>query len=587
MSAVAPSLVKLAPWIRKLRPWQEQAASVLLAAEQPDMLVDACPSSGKTMLGAFIAHRLISDGKIARVVVLAPSNNVCERWAAVMQSAGIEVRHDWTNRLLADALTHHLGIAVTYQAVIADPELHREMCVKHGKTLLICDEPHHMGERRPWADAIRAAYGNHMVIMRLLLTGTPFRTDRTPIPFVRYLERGAVHADYVYDAEQARLDKVIRKITLISWGGEARWRAGEQEIDTSFTDPLCKRDARRRLRTALTHGDWLPGLLAIAHQKLTHLRQTETPDAGGLVVCSDQAYARQAAAALTQISGRAPALAISDDPRASKTINQFGCTPYQQEWLVAVRMVSEGVDLPRVRVGVYATVTRTDLYLRQVAGRFTRMVGEWGENQDAYLYFAADPEMERMARELEAQTPLAVQVSEHAVGQSVSNDQGGEGDSFEPLASTVGEQHERIAFPVKTVPPARLQALWALQARRPELARYDATTLELAGWWRELADADWRGHSHDPDPVDALTPRDRERAVRAHLVTRYAGHVNITEREAHAMMMKRWGSVAHQSTASLKDGNESLRALCESVYRDLHDIPEPRSEDTHAKEPTA
>ena len=35
-------------------------------------------------------------------------------------------------------------------------------------------------------------------------------------------------------------------------------------------------------------------------------------------------------------------------------------------------MVSEGVDVPRLRVGVYATTARTELFFRQVVGRFVR-----------------------------------------------------------------------------------------------------------------------------------------------------------------------------------------------------------------------
>ena len=36
-------------------------------------------------------------------------------------------------------------------------------------------------------------------------------------------------------------------------------------------------------------------------------------------------------------------------------------------------MVSEGVDIPRLRVGVYATTARTELFFRQVIGRFIRV----------------------------------------------------------------------------------------------------------------------------------------------------------------------------------------------------------------------
>src|SRR4029450_5311857 len=64
------------------------------------------------------------------------------------------------------------------------------------------------------------------------------------------------------------------------------------------------------------------------------------------------------------------ALAVSDLPDAKDVIDRFRTSAAR--WLVAVRMVSEGVDIPRLRVGVYATNVLTELHFRQVVGRFCR-----------------------------------------------------------------------------------------------------------------------------------------------------------------------------------------------------------------------
>jgi hypothetical protein len=81
---------------------------------------------------------------------------------------------------------------------------------------------------------------------------------------------------------------------------------------------------------------------------------------------------------------------VSDDPDASKKIASFsgGTRP----WLVAVRMVSEGVDIPRLRVGVYASTVVTELFFRQAVGRFVR----WTKglpSQKAYVYLPDDPRL--------------------------------------------------------------------------------------------------------------------------------------------------------------------------------------------------
>src|SRR5690606_18723914 len=94
------------------------------------------------------------------------------------------------------------------------------------------------------------------------------------------------------------------------------------------------------------------------------------PDAGGLVIATDHRAARAYADILEQITGAAPIVVLSDDPGASLRIEEFATG--DQRWLVAVRMVSEGVDVPRLSVGVYATSAATPLYFAQAVGRFVR-----------------------------------------------------------------------------------------------------------------------------------------------------------------------------------------------------------------------
>jgi hypothetical protein len=154
------------------------------------------------------------------------------------------------------------------------------------------------------------------------------------------------------------------------------------------------------LRTALSlHGDWLPTVLDSAHQRLCLLRRTQ-PDAAGLVIATDQDHARGVAALLRDRSGVAATVATSDDPEASDRIAEFA--DGSGHWLVAVRMVSEGVDIPRLRVGVYATTTTTELFFRQAVGRFVR----WRpglRRQQAYVFLPDDPRLRRWALQITEQ----------------------------------------------------------------------------------------------------------------------------------------------------------------------------------------
>ena len=130
-------------------------------------------------------------------------------------------------------------------------------------------------------------------------------------------------------------------------------------------------ESARRLRTALDpDGDWMGEVLREADATLRACAPTAIRRAGGLVVASDQDHARAIAARLAGWPASEPEIVMSDEPEASARIAAFAAST--RRWLVSVLMVSEGVDIPRLRVGVYATAARTELFFRQVVGRFVR-----------------------------------------------------------------------------------------------------------------------------------------------------------------------------------------------------------------------
>jgi hypothetical protein len=158
----------------------------------------------------------------------------------------------------------------------------------------------------------------------------------------------------------------------------------------TFGDALDAVAASQRLRTALsTGGEWLPAVLAKAHRKLGEVRAGH-PDAAGLVIAIDQDHARGIAAIMRQRLGVTPVVAVSEDPAASSRIAAFG--QGADPWIVAVRMLSEGVDIPRLRVGVYATTTTTELFFRQAVGRLVRWTRGLGA-QPSHMFIPDDPRL--------------------------------------------------------------------------------------------------------------------------------------------------------------------------------------------------
>jgi superfamily II DNA or RNA helicase len=182
--------------------------------------------------------------------------------------------------------------------------------------------------------------------------------------------------------------------------GLMEWRGADGESYTArFEDPLGEGSlAGQRLRTALSlEGEWLPDVLGRAHTQLEKLR-TEDPEAGGLAIAMTQDHAHGIAHILKKRFGVNAVVATSDDPESTQHISDFRDST--DPWLVAVRMVSEGVDIPRLRVGVYATTTITDLFFRQAVGRLVRWVQGKGGRQSAFMFIPDDPRIREHALDI-------------------------------------------------------------------------------------------------------------------------------------------------------------------------------------------
>ena len=392
-----------------LRVWQRRALSSYLVKRPANFLAVATPGAGKTTFALRVAAELLADRTIAAVTVVTPTEHLKNQWALAAAAHGIPLDPTFRNADGSTALDFR-GAVVTYAQVAAAPALHRAR-TSNRRTLVVLDEVHHAGDAMSWGDAVREAF--EPAVRRLALTGTPFRSDENPIPFVRYETEpdGALRsaADHAYGYGEALRDGVVRPVIFLAYSGEARWRTrAGLELSARLGEPGTSEHVSRAWRTALDPaGDWMPAVLTAANQRLTQVRAS-MPDAGGLVIASDQTSARAYAWRLGEITGVPPALVLSDDRGSTARIAEFGAS--DARWMVAVRMVSEGVDVPRLAVGVYATSASTPLYFAQAIGRFVR-ARRPGETASVFL--PSVPPLLRLAGELEA-------VRDHVLGRKKS-----------------------------------------------------------------------------------------------------------------------------------------------------------------------
>lgn len=426
-----------------LRGWQARALDALERSPSPDFLAVATPGAGKTTFALTAAALHLTEprrfaaleSKVpSRVVVVAPTQHLKTQWAAAALRLGLQLEADWTPRDPGAANEVH-GIVTTYQQIgTSGADLAR---YARG-AVVILDEVHHAGDERAWGDGVRAAFDG--AARRISLSGTPFRSDDTPIPFVHY-HLGIARPDFEYGYADALVDGgVVRPVFFPRFGGEMEWVAADgSEMSASFDDALIRSQQNERLRVALSlDGEFLSTVVGQAHSQLITLRR-EHPAAGGLVIAMDQDHAKAIARLFRARIGVTPVVATSDDPMASAKIAGFAAS--DAPWIVAVRMVSEGVDIPRLRIGVFATNTTTELFFRQAVGRLVRwQTGSF--SQSAFMFIPDDPRLRQWA------TDIAVQRRHSLIRESVddADEMSSELDDARELAAVEDDRLEQMSL---------------------------------------------------------------------------------------------------------------------------------------------
>ncbi len=523
-----------------LRVWQQRALAAMGRWERGSFLLSAAPGAGKTRPALELARRQLASGAAESVLVACPTGPLTRQWARAASRLGVE--------LAVDAPTPRApagfdGVAVTYARIAKAPS--RWERAARTRTLVVADEAHHLGEELAWGEAFARAVGR--CERWLLLSGTPFRSDATPIPGVRYDSAGLAEPDMSYSYADAVLDGICRPVCFVAYDGTLSWRSGDDVIESSFETVLSGREASRRYRTAISTElpDGLPRILREADAKLRAVRRDGHPDAGGLVIAADSSHARRIASLLRQETGRSALVVLHNEARAAEKLAAF--TNARDPWIVAVNMVSEGVDIPRLRVGVYATAAKTPLVFRQIVGRFVRTIPR-RPVEPSWLYIPADPVLRDHAAAVREELRHALRRPEdESAGEfdrpDVFQAERSETPMFEPLSADVAPQMTLFGPPA---PPAPQQ----LTAGAPDLAPVG------------------RGSDHEAQPhrTPAFEQRARLRDERHRLVAELTRRDGTTHREINAWINRELGirSVEH---ASVNDLERSVELLVRKLTR--------------------
>lgn len=518
-----------------LRAWQRDALELLYGWRDGPFLISAAPGAGKTRPALELARRMLSESEVSRVAVLCPTTPLTRQWATAAAQLGVQLQPDAPGPL--PPRDFH-GVAVTYARVASDPKGWRGRV--SADTLVIVDEAHHLGEELAWGTAFQTAFA--AAPRWLLLSGTPFRSDATPIPGVSYDAEGVAEADVSYTYAQAVSEGICRPVAFVTFDGTLSWRSGDDVIESSFETVLSAREASRRYRTAISTElpDGLPRILREADAKLSELRAGGHRDAGGLAVAADATHARRIAKLLGEATGKAPVVVLHTEARAAQKLAAF--RESRESWIVAVNMVSEGVDIPRLRVGVYATAAKTPMIFRQIVGRFVRTIpGRLPE--PSWVYLPAEPVLRAHAAQVESELRHALREREH------------DEDLDEPRERRASEPSPALEFV-----PLSAEVTPQMTLFGPAPGASTATTPKPA---KAVAPPT---PTPEPAPMAAFERRSQLREERRRLVADLAARTNSSHREINAWINREVG-VTRVESASIEQLKRSIDKLVSALTR--------------------
>lgn len=571
------------------RQWQREAAATYMRAGSRDFLLVATPGAGKTRFALGLAESLIASGRVGQLVVVVPTSSLKHQWArSAQEHFGIKLDDEFLNSHYQPARDYD-GVVVTYQQVASQPLVFRRL-VSQGQTFAIFDEIHHAGYR----DGLRAGWGAALLesfepsVRRLCVTGTPFRSDDQRIPFVQYDHDGRSVANYTFSyADATRTEpQVCRDVYFSTYGGEIRWEDDDGVQSHVLGTEADERTNSKAMRAALSlESRWLPEVIGLADHRLVTVRENEFPDAAGLVLAKDRLHAMQIADFMERSIGERPIVVVSDNPddgNPSRLIKRFAegdrtddPFAHMPRWIVAVKMVSEGVDIPRLTVGVYATNYVTELFFRQAVGRLVRVSDEV-PGVSAYMFVPKHPALNSFAEQIAIERDHVVDPTKEERAEQDSDRERPDRlfDYFNPLPSTVDPQE--IIFDGKSF--TRTELLEAKEYRRqvPSFGKFTEEYVMVL--IRELKAAGlWRDGVMDQQPTQrsrrepTLSERKKEARARVQkLVARVVLATGAEHSDVYSQLMARDGvAQKHATLEQLEHRAELLRTWLQEE-RDRH-----------------
>ncbi len=346
-------------------------------------------------MAAEVARKMLELKLVDLILCFAPSSVVV---ASIESTFSHILQRNFNGGLGA------IGAAYTYHSLMYFDKSFWKSLQMH-RVLVIFDEIHHcsgdsLDNANVWGGEILSQV-QQCASYSLALTGTPWRTDSTPIVLSNYTDPdGEICCDYVYGLHEAIVDGVCRKpkIALINSNNLVYSSKDNVQFFGSITDFLSETVAS--YQSIIWHPEAMKYVLEAGCKKLNEIRKVNS-DAGGLVVASSVEHAYKLLNILEKEFDQTAIIVTYHDRDALAKIGYYRQST--TEWIVSVGMISEGTDIPRLQVCCHLSSVKTELYFRQVLGRILRV--NQSENQEAWLFTMATNELTLFSNRLAEDLP--------------------------------------------------------------------------------------------------------------------------------------------------------------------------------------
>ncbi|WP_367393285.1 DEAD/DEAH box helicase [Pseudomonas sp. X4] len=395
--------------MKDLRVWQSACVTAALERyrHSSHFFCQATPGSGKSRMAAEVAKRLLQSGAIDLVLCFAPS---CQVVAGLEQTFAHVMGRPFDGRLGS------VGVANTYQAMGHQSASFWQLLDDY-RVFAVFDEIHHCAGHDPllsnaWGQIILQRLQDQAAFT-LALSGTPWRSDERAIAMARYSDpEGRLVCDFRYGLKEAVADNVCRspRIVVIDNGAVKLTELVDDSPIVTVYPSIAQllNESPVTFEDLLTHRDMVEKVIDLGRSRLDEVR-CRIPDAGGLVVSTNIRHANQVAGVLKS-RGEDCLVVTTRTPGAQQLIDDF--RGGKGKWIVAVGMISEGTDIPRLQVCCYLSRIRTELHYRQVLGRVLRRTGS--KDHEAWLYVLAEPSLLQFSQRVAEDLPDDLAVLDYA-----------------------------------------------------------------------------------------------------------------------------------------------------------------------------